>query len=101
MDFLSQYGMFVLKSLTLVIALLLAVGGVLSLGRSPKPKLTITSLNTDSEETQQLMHKEIFGKKLKKKKNQKDIKPNLYVIDFNGDIKASQVEQLREELLGG
>ncbi len=98
MDFLSQYGMFVLKSLTLVIALLLAVGGVLSLGRSPKPKLTITSLNTDSEETQQLMHKEIFGKKLKKKKNQKDIKPNLYVIDFNGDIKASQVEQLREEI---
>ena len=98
MDFLSQYGMFVLKSLTLVIALLLAIGGVLSLGRAPKPKLTITSLNTDSEETQQLMHKEIFGKKLKKKKKEKDIKPNLYVIDFNGDIKASQVEQLREEI---
>ena len=98
MDFLSQYGMFVLKSLTLVIALLLAVGGVLSLGRAPKPKLTITSLNTVSEETQQLMHKEVLGKKLKKKKKEKDIKPNLYVIDFNGDIKASQVEQLREEI---
>ena len=98
MDFLSQYGMFVLKSLTLVIALLLAVGGVLSLGRAPKPKLTITSLNTVSEETQQLMHKEVLGKKLKKKKKDKNKKPALFVLDFIGDIKASQVDQLRDEI---
>ena len=98
MDFLSQYGMFALKSFTIVIALLLAVAGVLSLGRNPKPKLTITSLNEEFEDTQQLMHKEVSGKKLKKKKKEKNIKPNLYVLDFNGDIKASQVEQLREEI---
>lgn len=46
------------------------------------------------------MSKEIFGKKIPKKKNKKkdSKRPSLYVIDFHGDIKASQVEQLREEI---
>lgn len=98
MDFLSQYGMFALKSFTIVIALLLAMAGILSLGKNPKARLSITSLNKESEDTKQLMHKEVSGKKLKKIKKEKTIKPNLYVIDFNGDIKASQVEQLRDEI---
>ncbi|MBI2786653.1 MAG: protease SohB, partial [Legionella longbeachae] len=33
-----------------------------------------------------------------KKKNKKEVQPTLYVIDFQGDIKASQVEQLRDEV---
>lgn len=98
MDFLSQYGMFALKSFTIVIALLLTVAGILSLGKNPKPKLTITSLNQESEDVHQLMHKEISGKKLKKKKKEKVTKPALYVLDFHGDIKASQVDQLRDEI---
>jgi len=98
MDFISQYGLFALKSFTIVIALILAVAGVLSLGKNPRPKLTITSLNTESEETKQLMHKEVTGKKLKKKKKDKRTKHSLYVLDFIGDIKASQVEQLRDEI---
>ena len=98
MGFLAQYGLFALKSFTLVIAILILIAGVLSLGRHPKPKLTITSLNKESEELKQLMHKEITGKKLKKSKKTKEIKPALYVIDFVGDIKASQVDQLRDEV---
>lgn len=98
MDFLSQYGMFALKAFTLVITLLLAVAGVLSLGKSPKPKLSITSLNEELDDVHQLMHKEVSGKKLKKKKKDKTIKPALYVLDFIGDIKASQVDQLRDEI---
>ena len=98
MHFLSQYGLFALKSLTVVIALLLTVAGILSMGRHPKPKLTITSLNKEAQETQHLMHKEVTGKKLKKKKKEKTTQPALYVIDFIGDIKASQVDQLRDEI---
>lgn len=98
MNFLAQYGLFALKALTIVIALLLAVGGMLSLGRQPKPKLSITSLNKELDEIKQLLHKEVSGKKLKKNKNEKDRKPALYVLDFNGDIKASQVDQLRDEI---
>ena len=98
MDFLSQYGMFALKSVTIVIALLLSVAGILSLGKNPKPKLTITSLNKEAEDTHQLMYKEVSGKKMKKKKQDKTKKPALFVLDFIGDIKASQVDQLRDEI---
>lgn len=98
MDFLAQYGLFALKSFTLVIAVLLLIAGTLSLGRQPKPKLTITSLNEESDDIKQLMHKEVTGKKCKKNKKTKEIKPTCYVLDFIGDIKASQVDQLRDEI---
>ncbi|WP_298627091.1 protease SohB [uncultured Legionella sp.] len=98
MEFLSEYGMFLLKCATLVIAFLILLGGIFSMGRKPKPKLEITSLNEQYEHTQSLMNKEILGKKASKKKKEKAAKPTLYVIDFNGDIKASQVDQLREEI---
>jgi len=98
MDFLAQYGMFLLKSFTIVIAFLVLVAGILSLGRKPKPKLEITSLNQQHDGLKHCMEKEIAGKKTKKKKKDKTIKPCLYVLDFIGDIKASQVNELRDEI---
>lgn len=97
MDFLAEYSLFLLKSLTLVIALLLALAGILALSRKkPKPQLEITSLNKQYEKTRQHLAHEIKNEKPAKKKKEKSDKPILYVIDFHGDIKASQVEQLRE-----
>ncbi len=98
MDFLAQYGMFLLKSLTLVFTLLLLVGGILSIGKKQKHKLEITSLNQQYDELKHRMQKEVLGEKPKKKKKDKTSKPSLYVLDFNGDIKASQVEKLRDEI---
>ena len=98
MDFLAQYGLFLLKSFTLVIAILLLVAGILSLGRKPKEKLEIIFLNKEYDDVKHRMHKTIFGKKLPKKKKEKTVKPSLYVLDFSGDIKASQVDQLRDEI---
>ncbi len=98
MDFLAQYGLFALKTLTLVIAFIILVAGLLSLGKGAKPKLNIISLNKASEDMHELIYKEVTGKKLKKKKKSKETKPTLFVIDFIGDIKASQVEQLRDEI---
>ncbi|KTD30832.1 inner membrane peptidase [Legionella moravica] len=98
MEFLSEYGMFLLKCVTLVVAFLVLIAGIFSLGRKPKPKLEITSLNEQYEHIQTLMNKEILDKKPEKKKKSKEKQPTLYVIDFSGDIKASQVEQLREEV---
>lgn len=98
MDFLAQYGLFALKSFTVVIALLILIAGILSLSRHPKPKLNITSLNKDRDDIKRQMNKEITGKKLPKTKKEHDTKPALYVIDFIGDIKASQVDALRDEL---
>lgn len=98
MEFLANYGLFALKALTLVIALLLAIAGILALGRKPKPKLEITSLNKQYEETQQLMAKAIKNQKPPKQKKNKGEKPALYVLDFYGDIKATEVETLREAI---
>ncbi|MBA2652189.1 MAG: protease SohB [Tatlockia sp.] len=97
MDFLAEYGLFLLKSLTVVIALLLALAGILAISRKkPKPQLEITSLNKQYEKTRQHLAHEIRNEKPAKKKKEKSNKPTLYVVDFHGDIKASQVEQLRE-----
>ena len=82
----------------MVIALLLLVAGILSLGRKPKQILEITSLNKQYNEIKNRMQKEVLGKKASKKKKDKTIKPSLYVLDFTGDIKASQVDQLRDEI---
>lgn len=99
MDFLAQYGLFALKAITLVIFFLLAVVAMFALGRNPRPKLEITSLNKDFATLKQRMAQEIKNEKIKKVKQSKEEqknKPSLYLIDFHGDTKASQVEQLRE-----
>lgn len=104
MDFLAQYGMFILKSLTVVFSILILVAGVLSVSKKNKPKLSITYLNEEYDLLKKHMEKTINKKKTKLKKTNKkntkdkDKKPLLYVVDFIGDIKASQVEGLREEI---
>lgn len=103
MEFLTQYGLFLLKSVTIVFASLFLVGGVFALSRKDKtkPNLTVKALNKEYTNIQHQMQKEVFGKivKLKKVKKKKNAaKHNVFVLDFHGDIKASQVEQLRQEI---
>ncbi|HVT63290.1 MAG TPA: protease SohB [Legionellaceae bacterium] len=98
MDFFTQYGLFALKTITLVIAILFLLGGMLAITRKPKADLTITSLNKEYQAMKQYLEKEVFGKKSKTKKEKKSPKHTLYVVDFNGDMKASQVEALRKEI---
>jgi len=101
MDFLANYGLFFLKSLTLVICLLLLVAGIMALSKKPRQKLQIIPLNKAYDELKQRLQKEIKNKKVKLSKADKKAlkstdKPSLFLVDFHGDIKASQVEQLRE-----
>lgn len=103
MEFLTQYGLFALKTLTLVLAILFLLGGVLALTRKSKTDLNVTFLNHDYRHLVDYMEKAVLGKKTKKPKlkkthSKKKTEPVLYVIDFDGDIKASQVEPLREEV---
>lgn len=101
MNFLAQYGLFALETFTLVIALLLLATGMLAMGKKPRPKLEIIALNKLYKTLQATLQQEIKGKKTKNKLSKKEKKlsqerPSLYVVDFNGDIKATQVEPLRE-----
>lgn len=98
MEFITHYALFALESITMVICILLVIGGILLMGRKPKPHLNITSLNDDHALINAQMQKTILNQKPQKKKKNKSIQPSLYVIDFHGDIKASQVDQFRDEI---
>lgn len=103
MDFLSQYGMFLLQIATLVMAILFTLAGILSLTNKgkEKSKLCITLLNENYQKTVEQLNKQLLDKKqLKKSKKFKpDLnKPRMFVIEFDGDIKASAVDNLREEV---
>ncbi len=100
MEFLAQYGMFLVKSFTIVFAIIFLFAGILATGRKPKPKVSIKHLNKHYSELQEKIQKELNIKKVKKNKPNKadKDKPSLFLIDFEGDIKASQVESLRDEI---
>lgn len=109
MSFLYHWGLFSAEALTLVIAILAIIAGFLALvsnqKSSPKSgRLTVESLNAQFEHTRLITQASLLDKKAFKqfkksvaKKNKSNIgQPHLFVIDFNGDIKASAVEGLKE-----
>jgi serine protease SohB len=111
MEFFTQYSLFLLKTLTFVVAILLVFVGILSLGRRSKSMIQIDSLNeTYDDKKKQLNHSLNLSKADKKqaalqqkkenkqKKEDKETKPTRFVLTFNGDITASQVNQLRDEI---
>ena len=98
MQFLSEYGLFLTETLTLVVAILVLVAGLTAIGKKPKDQLEIHSLDQHYDDIQRQIQKEIGVKKPKKKKKDKNSYPSRFVLDFKGDIAASQVEQLRQEV---
>lgn len=117
MHFLSQYGLFLLKTVTLVAAILIVTMGIAMLLRrqSSDATLSVSKLNEKYEEIAEEIRSEIWDKKTFKqslKKDKKDKKAlekktsaekkaekrRLYVLRFEGDIRASEVENLREEI---
>lgn len=105
MHFLSDYGLFLLKLLSLVVAVLVTVGGVIALIGKDKsksqPTLTIHPLNKQFQHYAQTMLTALGDKAgLKKLKKKTDFsqRPKLFVLNFHGDLRASAVNALREEI---
>jgi serine protease SohB len=112
MQFLSHYGLFLAQTLTIVFALLLTLTGILVLIRQgkhlEKEKLEVKNLNTKYNHYADTLNAEIlekseFKKLLKKekkevKKNEKQDRKRIFVLEFDGDIRASAVNSLREEV---
>lgn len=101
-QFFADYGLFLLKTLTFVFAALLLMVNIVSMKSRDKSNLSIHFLNAKLHDIQARLLKEIGRKKTDEepswsKKPQKD-KPNAFVLDFQGDIKASQVASLRKEI---
>lgn len=108
MAFLFEYGLFLAKTVTFVLAVAIIIGliaGAASRGNtSRKGKLQLIDLTKElrlqvSELQQQLMDKKRFKKWLKADKDkQQDSGTVLYVVDFNGSMDAREAESLREEV---
>ena len=116
MDFLIEYGMFLAKALTIIIS----IGAVLSMVVSASQKtnrgedngeIEILPLNIDFEKTKNKLRiatveeseKKIERKKIKKESKNKNAfnpknKRKVYVVNFEGNIAASAVDNLREEI---
>lgn len=117
MEFLADYASFLAKTVTLVIAIVVVLVAIASLRgkgrRRSAGQLQVTKLNDfykalrerleqsllDKDRLKVLRKEQAKGlKKDKKDKKQADPKPRVYVLDFDGDIKASATESLRQEI---
>ena len=124
MEFLYEYGLFVAKAVTLVIAFIVVVSTIVGLAskqKHGKGQLEIVSISEQLKDItnyakQVLLDKNALKKLAKeqkkeakaknKAKNKAKIteqgeeseKSRLYVIDFKGSMDANEVEHLREEI---
>lgn len=128
MEFLYEYGLFLAQAVTLTAAILIVVGGIVSMSQRQRSELqegqieirnlnekyrhigaTIRTVVDDPTATKELAKADKKADKLKakeaKKKRKKhteadpeDTRNRLYVFEFDGDIRASATENLREEI---
>lgn len=123
MEFLAEYGLFLAKTVTIVLAILIimaaAVANAMRQKKDDKGNITVTHLNKEmhdlkdeiskavededtlkqaAKEDKKQARKEKKEKKAKKKSEDKDAagKKRIFVLDFEGDPKASQVDDLRQ-----
>ena len=123
MEFVIDYGLFLLKAVTIVVAILVVVSFVVAAGMKnsggrDKGKIKVTRLNDRFDEMAQTLREHAFDEKslkawFKQKKKEEKIekkshegksaddgerKKRVFVLDFDGDIKASATEDLRETI---
>ncbi len=116
MQFLLEYGLFLAKALTLVFAILAVVVGVMVFGRrdpeESSDSFRVHRLNdrydamrealSDSLMPRKALRKQKKAKRKEKKaaekKQEADDRKRIFVLDFKGDIRASAVDGLRDEV---
>ncbi|MBT1833243.1 protease SohB [Enterobacter cloacae] len=123
MELLSQYGLFLAKIATVVIAIAVVAVLIVNLTQRKRQRgeLRITRLSEQYKEMQEEMslalldsHQQKLWHKAQKKKHKQDAKaakakaklnapeetstPRVYVLDFKGSMDANEVSSLREEV---
>jgi serine protease SohB len=113
-DALIQLGLFSAKAIILVVLILILLAGfiaLLSRGREKlQGRISMKNMNDKYYEIQEMLCAEILSKdkfknylkeqkaNLKKQAKEKVDKRNIFIVDFDGDIKATAVSALREEI---
>jgi serine protease SohB len=137
LEFLAEYGIFLLKALTIVVSIILVIAGISAVSGKQKPNhegfITVNKVNDDLDDYKDILEESLYDKdelkelekarvkedkekakaekakaKADKKagkvasKNDNDeidvIKKRVFVLDFDGDIKASAADFMREEI---
>ncbi|MGI9316255.1 MAG: protease SohB [bacterium] len=124
MEFVTNYGLFLAKSITIVIAILVVVGSIASIAirqkKAAESEIQITLLNKEYEHMESILDSALLGpeaqklwvkserkkqkqiakkeKKAKKSGQEPEHRKRLFVIDFHGDIRASATEAMRHEI---
>ncbi len=110
-QFLTEYGLFLLKAITIVVGIVVVIVVAASVGRKASHEgLEVENLNKKYESLAESLRDAILSKderkKAAKEKKKQDkaaakeesSRPRSFVIDFKGDLKASAVASLREEV---
>lgn len=112
MEFLQDYGLFLAKTITILLAILfaaIALAGIGSRSRgTARERLEVRRLNERFDEYRHALEQKLLDRKEArrlakqrgKQRKRTDSRRRVYVLDFDGDIRASQVESLRQEVSG-
>ncbi len=119
MEFLSEYAMFLAKSVTVLVAVLVAAGGLVALsargaGAKPRERIEVRSLNEryrdmarslntammTAHDAKRARRRDKKQRKVEQKRRsaQTERRGRVFVLDFQGDLRASAVAALREEV---
>ncbi|WP_442107488.1 protease SohB [Pseudomonas sp. NUPR-001] len=114
MEFLAEYASFLAKTATLVIAILVVLSAIAGLRGKGRRKaggqLQVNKLNEFYKDLRERLEGSLLdkaqlkalrkqqAKAQKQEKKTPDDKPRVFVLDFDGDIKASATESLRHEI---
>lgn len=115
MDFLLDYGLFLAKTITITAAVLIVAGGVMAItvrqrGQA-RQEIEVNRINDKYEQMTRalesaLLPKDTLRKRLKEHKKARKQRSKMssgerkrvFVLNFDGDIRASRVAGLREEV---
>jgi len=119
-EFLIEYGLFLAKTLTWLVAALALAGGLVALFRSARAhhgpeRLEVKNLNDRLDDLAEVLKGELLseaelkqahkqrqkGEKARRKaskKGQATPRPRLFTLNFDGDLQAHAADSLREEI---
>ena len=106
-ELISNYGLFLLKTITIVVSIIIIISVIVnSKKNTTEGGLEVQSINKDLDSLEEGIKKNILSKQefkkfvKSKKKNSKKLSNKIFVIDFKGNIKASEIISLRREISG-
>ncbi|MEQ9562983.1 MAG: protease SohB, partial [Woeseiaceae bacterium] len=111
-EFFAEYGLFLLKTITIVAAIVAIIGTAAAAGKkaSSKEGLEVENLNKKYRSLAHVLKHAVLTKhdwkaaakaekaRLKAESKSAIKRPRGFVIDFKGDLKASEASSLREEI---